>query len=165
MPNIIPVPVVVSVGVSAERGATTKNFGSFRIVPYVTTRHGAMEIASWLHMNKAGEAEELVDVALFTLLPKKLLWHICRYTFETDPPKALQIVFTIDDESWSYPIRAQELEYEEVHYMVDVEGEWMRIGEIGLSDILTDDQLIYADREVRGAIDFGDQAAVFDEMN
>ncbi len=165
MPNIIPVPVTISVGVPAgpDENGGTKNFGAFRLVPYASTRGGSLEIARWMLMNSTGDIEELDEVSLFSVLPRKLLYHICRYTFESER-EHMPLVITIDDQTWSYPMCARELEYEEVHYMIEVHGEWMKISEVALNEILDEEHYMFCERDALPTIGFGDPEAVFNEM-
>jgi len=166
MPNIIPVPVTVSVGVpaSVDEHGSTKNFGSFKLVPYATTRGGSLDISRWLLLTPEGDPEELEDVSIFTVMPRKLLWYVCQHTFETDR-EYVPLVITIDDEKWTFPMCARELEYEQVHYMIEVEGDWMKLTEIAISDIIGEEQFVFCEREVLPTIDFADPQAVFDEMS
>ncbi len=163
MPNIIPVPVVVSFGAGDQSGQSVRNFGSMNIVPYATTRNGGLEIVNWLIMDRDGETCDLNERMILEVLPQKLLMHICRYTFETDT-EWLPLVVTIDDETWTFPMRARELEYEEVHYEIEVECEWTRISEVYVGDIVSEDQTVFAERCVLPSIDFGSQEAVYSEM-
>lgn len=166
MPNIIPVPVTVSLGVAAGDGdqGTVRNFGAFRLLPYATTRGGSLDIARWLLMSPSGEPEELEDVSLFSVFPRKLLWHVCQHTFEADR-ESIPVVFTIDDQRWTFQMCAKELEYEQVHYMIDIEGEWIKITEMSIAEIIGEEQFVFCEREVLPSIDFGDPQAIFDEMN
>lgn len=166
MPNIIPVPVTVSVGVSAKNGERggVRNFGAFRLLPYASTRNGSLDIVRWLVMSPSGEPEELEDVTLFSVMPRKLLWHVCQHTFEADL-ESVVVVITIDDEQWTFPMCARELEYEQVHYMIEVEDEWMKITDMSVAELIGEEQFVFAEREVLPSIDFGDPQAVFDEMN
>lgn len=163
MPNIIPVPVAVSFGVGDQSGQNVRNFGSMNIVPYATTRHGGLEIVKWLILDRDGETCDLNERMILEALPQKLLMHICRYTFETDI-ESLPLVVTIDDETWTFPMRARELEYEEVHYEIELEYEWTRISEIYVSDVVGEDQTVFAERSVLPSIDFGSAEAVYSEM-
>ena len=163
MPNIIPVPVMVSLGVSAANDRTNvRNFGAFNLVPYASTRSGTLDIDRWLLM-RSGDISELDETPLFSVMPKKLLWHVCQQTFESEQ-ESIPLVLTIDDERWTYPMCARELEYEQVHYMIEIEGEWLRITEVAISDLVSEEQFAFAAREVLPTIDFADPSAVFDEM-
>jgi hypothetical protein len=165
MPNIIPVPVTVSLGVTAaskEDRGNVRNFGAFSLVPYASTRSGSLDIDRWLLL-KSGEVSELDETGLFSVMPKKLLWHVCQQTFESEVD-AIPMVITIDDEQWTFPMCARELEYEQVHYMIEIEGEWLRITEVALSDLISEEQFAFCAREVLPTIDFADPSAVFDEM-
>lgn len=166
MPTIIPVPVRVSVGVTSpdDKKGIVRNFGSFKLFPYATTRNGALEVAKWLLMTSSGDVEELDDVALFDVIPKKLLWHVCQNTFESDV-KSIPMVLTIDDQSWKFQMCAKELEYEQVHYMVEVEDEWMRTTEVSVADLIGEEQFVFCEREVLPTIDFCDISTVLDNMN
>lgn len=166
MPNIIPVPVVVSVGISAtpQDQRTIRNFGSFKLLPYATTRGGSLDIARWLLMVPGGETRELDEAVLFGVLPRKLLWHVCQHTFESER-ESIPMVITIDDQSWVYPMCAKELEYEQVHYMVEIEGEWFKVTDVTVNDIVSEEQFAFCEREVLPSIDFGDPSAVYENMN
>lgn len=166
MPNIIPVPVTVSVGIAADAGnrGPVRNFGAFRLLPYATTRGGSLEISSWLLMSSSGEPEDLDDVPLFTVLPRKLLWHVCQNTFEAEL-ESVSVVLTIDDERWTYQMCARELEYEQVHYMIEIEGEWIKITEMSLSELVGEEHFVFCEREVLPSIDFADPSAIFEDMN
>lgn len=164
MSRIIPVPVVVSVGLTGDGGiGTVRNFGSFRIVPIATTRNGSLEIAGWHYLDLDGEAVDLNDRLLFNVMPRKLLCHICVNTFETER-EHLPLVIGIDDQQWRFPMRARELIPNQVHYQVEVEGEWMTVTEAYIGDILGDEQLMFAEREILPTIDFSDPSQVYDEM-
>jgi hypothetical protein len=165
MPNIIPVPVVVSLGVAASKGdgGGVRNFGSFSLVPYASTRNGTLDIDRWFLL-RSGEAEDLDEAPLFSVMPRKLLWHVCQHTFESEL-ESVSVVITIDDERWMFPMCARELEYEQVHYMIEIEGEWMRLTEVSIGDIISEEQFTFAAREVLPTIDFADPSSVFDEMN
>lgn len=166
MPSIIPVPVTVSVGVSPANdvSGSVKNFGSFKLLPYATTRNGTLEVAQWLLMMANGEAEELEEVSMFEVIPRKLLWHVCQKTFEADI-ESIPLVFTIDDQQWKFPICARELEYEQVHYMIEVEGEWLKLTELPISEVIGEDQFIFCEREVLPTIDFGDIPSIIENMS
>lgn len=165
MPNVIPVPVRVSVGVIGDGGVgVVKNFGAFNIVPYATTRNGSLEIERWLYIDQHGDTADLNDRFLLNIMPKKLLCHICVHTFEAEIEQ-LPLVISIDDERWQFPMRAIELHEEQVHYQVEIEGEWMTLTEGYIGDLLSEDMLIYAAREVLPTIDFADHETVYDEMN
>lgn len=165
MPNIIPVPVLVSVGVTGDNGkGSVRNFGSFSLVPYATTRNGGLDIDRWLYMDRHGETSDLNDRYLFNIMPKKLLCHVCIHTFEEERDH-LPLVITIDDQQWRFNMRAIEMEEEEVHYQVEIEGEWMTLTEAYIGDMITDDMLIYAERELLPTIDFADHSSVFDQMS
>lgn len=165
MPNIIPVPVVVSVGISGDNGVgTVRNFGSFSLVPYATTRNGGLDIDRWLYIDRHGDTAEMHDRFLFNIMPKKLLCHVCVHTFEAERDH-LPLVVTIDDQQWTFPIRARELEFQEVHYQIEIEGEWMTLTEAYISDMVDEDMLIFAERELLPTIDFADHGTVFDQMS
>lgn len=165
MPNIIPVPVMVSLGVAATKDeeGSVRNFGAFNLVPYASTRSGSLDIERWFLL-RGGETEDLEEVPLFSVMPRKLLWHVCQHTFESEL-EYVSVVITIDDERWTFPMCAKELEYEQVHYMIEVEGEWMRLTEVSIGDVISEEQFTFAAREVMPTIDFADPSSVFDEMN
>lgn len=164
MPKIIPVPVNVSVGVTGDNGrGGVRNFGSFSLVPYATTRNGGLDIERWLYLDRNGDASDLNDRYLFNVMPKKLLCHVCIHTFEEER-EHLPLVITIDDQQWTFPIRAVELEFQEVHYQIEIEGEWMTLTEAYIGDMVNEDMLIYAERELLPTIDFAHQDSVFDQM-
>lgn len=165
MPNIIPVPVNIVIGVIPVTGNENyeRKFGSFSILPYATNRNGGLDISRWV-IHSGGEFDELDEASLFSIMPKKLLHHICKYTFESEVD-SIKIYFQIDDQKWYYPMSAQELEYDQVHYMVEIDGEWHKMTEVPVSEVISEEQLIFAEREVLPSIDFGDPQSVFDEMN
>lgn len=166
MSSIIPVPVIISVGIKTGLGpeGETRNFGSFRIVPVVTTRSGSLEINSWLLLERDGDMVELNDRFVFGVMPRKMLDKICQLTFESDRP-SVPMVLTIDDQKWQYPMRARELEYEQVHYEIEVQGEWMKLTEAYVGDILDEEQFMFAERELLPTIDFANYSSVMDQMN
>lgn len=166
MASIIPVPVIVSVGIKTGMGAdgVTRNFGAFRIVPYVSNRNGSLEIDSWYLVDPDGDTVDLNDRFVFNIMPRKMLDTICQLTFESDRPD-VPMVITIDDQTWTYPMRAREIEYEQVHYEIEIEGDWMRLTEAYVGDLLDEEHFMFAERELLPTIDFGNVSAVMDEMN
>lgn len=166
MNNIIPVPVRISVGVPAgpDPRGEVRNLGSFRIVPYATTRGGTLDIDGWRLLEEDGETCALDDRMLFGVMPRKLLCIVCQQTFETDRP-SMPVVLTIDDETWRYEMRARELEYEQVHYEIEIAGQWMRMIDTYVGDLLDDEHFAFAAREVTPNIDFGHAETVYNDMN
>lgn len=168
MAKIIPVPVDVRLGVPGGlHGTDDKDprfFGTFSIVPYATARNGSLEVERWMVLDRNGYSDELNDILLFSVMPKKLLDHVCVSTFETEKPW-INLIVDIDDERWFFPIRARELEHEQVHYEVDVDGEWMLLPNMYVGDVLSEEQFLFAERAVLPSIDFGSQEAVLNEMH
>lgn len=148
MPKLIPVPVTVKVSL----GEVT--YGRFSILPYATPRNDTLEIDRWLVLDKDEEHHELYELLLFSVMPRKILCKVCVETFETGKEQ-LPVTFTIDDQSWIFPMRARELEYEQVHYEIEVSGEWFRLTDTYVGDIISDEQAMFAEREVLPNIDFG----------
>lgn len=166
MSKLVPVPVEVAYDLQG------RPFGKFQIFPEAIQSHSGLEVEGW----KVGREErvyDLYDVLLISLLPRGLTFEVCKRTFEeledpTDPDSPAATVefgLTIDEERWTWRMRAVELENETVHYQIDLEGEWMDMINTYVGDVIGEEQFPFAERAVLPQIDFGNRDTVLEQMS
>jgi hypothetical protein len=166
MSKLVPVPVQVKMELEG------RVCGKFNIFPEAIQSHSGLEIKSW-KVEHEGSTNDLYDVLLISLLPRSLTFEVCKRTFEEledpgnpDSPSAtVNFTITIDDESWSWRMRAVEQENETVHYQIDIEGEWMDMINTFVGDIIGEEQFPFAERAVLPQIDFGNRDTVLEQMS
>lgn len=157
------ISVSVDVGISCKG----RDYGKFRMVPFTTSRGGPMTVDFW-RILRTGRTDDFNDVLIVEIIPKALLSRVCRETFEEDDEDGndatLPVKLTIDEETWTYRMRARELEPEEVHYEIEIEEEWYRLSETFVMDLITGEQMAIGERVVSQTIGFGFGEDVMEEM-
>lgn len=159
MSYFVPVPAEIRVA------DASRPYGKFFIFPIVSERGGEVQIDRWQTRTAQGEDVGLYDVLLLRMLPRSLLCHICRETFEKEECPFVTVNFHIDDQKWSYSMRAIEREYEQVHYEIEIDDEWMSLTDVFVGDIIGEEQFPFAEREVLPSISFADPEALYNEMS
>ncbi len=148
-----PIPITVQVDVSCRE----QRYGHFDIVPYASERSGSLEVVFW-RLYRNGDMIEFNDVLIIEVIPQQLRSRILSETFESDRANddtTIPIDIEIDGEEWTFHARARELEYEEVHYEIQIDGDWYRMSETYLRDLIEHEQLMIAEREVQPQVEWG----------
>ena len=148
-----PIPIPVRVEISCK----DQNYGHFEIIPYGSGKGRRAEIVFW-RFYRHKEMIEFNEVLILEVIPVNLRSRILRETFESEyarPDSVLPIDIMIDGEEWTFPTRARELEYEEIHYEIQIDGEWYRMGETYVRDLIESEQLMIAEREVQPQVEWG----------
>jgi hypothetical protein len=148
-----PIPITVQVDVSCKE----QRYGHFDIIPYGSGRGGSFEVVFWrLYRNR--EMIEFNDVLIVEIIPQQLRSRILFDTFESEragEDTTLPIQIEIDGEEWTFQTRARELEWEEIHYEIQIDGDWYRMSETYLRDLIEHEQLMIAEREVQPQVEWG----------
>ncbi|MFZ3481719.1 hypothetical protein [Sphingomonas sp. 3-13AW] len=147
-----PIPITVQVDVSCKE----QRYGHFEIIPYGSGRGGSFGIVFW-RLYRDHEMIEFNDVLIVEVIPPKLRSRILLETFEAaeaDERTTLPVQIEIDGEEWTFQTRARELEFQEVHYEIQIGGEWYRMSETYLRDFIEHEQLIIAEREVQPQVEW-----------
>jgi hypothetical protein len=147
-----PIPITVRVDVSCK----DQRYGHFDIVPYGSGRGGSFQVVFWrLYRNR--DLIEFNDVLIVEVIPQQLRSRILYETFESENARensTLPIQIEIDGEEWTFQTRARELEFEEVHYEIQIDGDWYRMGETYIRDLVEHEQLMIAEREVQPQVEW-----------
>lgn len=154
----IPVPAFVRMTLYGV------NFGAFKIYPEAKRGADGLEIIGWTVKDKDDVDRNLFDLLAQSVLPRALTNKVCELTFDNEDKPFVPVMFHLGDESWMFPMRAVEKEWETVHYEIEIEGEWMELIETYVGDLIPEDMLIFAEGEVRPNVDFGSDQEVFNQM-
>jgi len=159
MPHHIPIPASVKLALNGV------NYGKFDIYPEAKRGPDGLEIVGWTTKDRDGVDRKLYDILAQSVLPRSLMNAVCRYTFESDDHPSVEVVFEVGGESWVLHMRAIEKEWEVVHYEIEIDGEWMEMIDTYVGDLIHEDLFVFAENEVRPSADFGNESAVYEEMN
>ena len=159
MAHHIPIPVEVKVAL------VDRHFGKFHIFPEAIYGQEGLEVVSWTVVDDEDNYRERYDLLLTSVISRKILHEVCRLTFENEICPSVNLKVSIGEEKRSYPMRAVETDQEIVEYEISIEGEWMRLTNVFVGDVLDDDFLLFAELEVRPSIDFGHAESIYQEMS
>jgi hypothetical protein len=147
-----PIPITVRVDVSCKE----QRYGHFDLIPYGSARGGSLEVVFW-RVYRDRDMIEFNDVLIIEVIPPALRSRILYETFESERAgenTTLPIQIEIDGEEWTFHTRARELEYEEVHYEIQIDGDWYRMSETYIRDLIEHEQLMIAEREVQPQVEW-----------
>lgn len=158
------IPIEVEITFSAE----DKNWGGFDLTPFASTRSGELVITDWL-VSFRESYRPTENVPMASVIPQALLHRVCETTYDCsenggEHDRLYPVIMHIDGEEWTFNMRAIEREFEEIHYEIEVDGQWYSTADTYVSEFLTAEQLAIADREVMPQIEFGASEEVFAAM-
>ena len=159
MAHHIPIPVEINVEL------VDRSYGKFHIFPEAIYEEQGLQVVNWTVVDDEENYRERFDLLLTSVISKKILHEVCRLTFESGICPSVNLNISIGEEKRGFPMRAIETKDEMVEYELSIEGEWMRIINVFVGDILDDDFLIFAELEVKPKIDFGYEEDAYQETN